>query len=174
MVNQTPSFFPSLSIIKTYILKTQASEAPDPHNWTLRFKLHKTTVLLFVLESQSFTTIKSNLLAALKSTGVKEINGKTLPDSGEDIVFGVPVDKNNIEKGWVDLVITEPEDEERVVSLPKGVRKTVLNGSPLGAGLKDGAMLAFKFQNAGVADAEDDGWDVVMPRFDDDDDGSQV
>lgn len=97
------------------------------------------------------------------------------------------MDKNKIEKGWVDLVITEPEDEEKMVTLPKGVRKSVLNGSPLGAGLNDGAMLAFKFRSAGddrAAAAEeeedddddeedDDGWDVVMPSYDDDEDGAE-
>lgn len=126
-----------------------------------------------MLESQSLASIKSELLNALKATGINEINGKSLPDNEEEIIFGVPVDKHNIEKGWVNLAITEPEDGERVVALPKGVRKTVLNASPLGAGLKDGAMLAFKFRSAGDATAEDDNeWDVVMPSFDDED-GSQ-
>lgn len=89
------------------------------------------------------------------------------------MILGVPVDKNDVEKGWVDLFITEPEDGERVVTLPKGVRKNVLNASPLGAGLKDGAMLAFKFRGAGeTATTEGDDWDVLMPSFDDED-GSQ-
>lgn len=84
------------------------------------------------------------------------------------------MDKNRIEKGWVDLVIEEPEDEERTITLPKGVRKSVLNGSPLGAGLKDGGMLAFRFRskskgddNDSLEEGDDDdgGWDVVMPRY---------
>lgn len=79
------------------------------------------------------------------------------------------MDKNRIEKGWVDLVIQEPEDQERFISLPKGVRKSVLNGSPLGAGLKDGAMLAFKFRSASNDDDDmeegDDDWDVVIPSY---------
>jgi hypothetical protein len=138
----------------------------------LRFKNHKTTILLFVLESQSFTSIKSELLNALKATGVHEINGKSIPSSGEDVILGVPVDKHDVEKGWVDLIITEPEDGERVVALPKGARKSVLNSSPLGAGLKDGSMLAFKFRKTGANTTEDGDWDVLMPSFDDDD-GSQ-
>lgn len=73
----------------------------------------------------------------------------------------------------MNLVITEPEDGESVVALPKGVRKTVLNGSPLGAGLKDGSILAFKFRNASDETTMDDVWDVVMPQFDDDE-GSEV
>lgn len=48
----------------------------------------------------------------------------------------------------------------------KGIKKgTVLNESPLGAGLKDGALLAFKFREGD--DKEDDKWDVVMPSYDD-------
>lgn len=85
------------------------------------------------------------------------------------------MDKNRVEKGWVNLVVDEPEDEEKVVTLPKGVRKSVLNGSPLGAGLKDGGMVAFRFRRGEDAmeeeddDDDDDGWDVVMPAYDDDD-----
>ena len=52
----------------------------------------------------------------------------------------------------------------------KGVKKgSVLNGSPLGAGLKDGAMLAFRFTKGPGEDAMDldDEWDVIMPSYDD-------
>lgn len=80
------------------------------------------------------------------------------------------MDKNRIEKGWVNLVIQEPEDEERTITLPKGVRKSVLNGSPLGAGLKDGAMLAFRFRAQSedeIEEGDEHDWDVVMPRYED-------
>ena len=52
----------------------------------------------------------------------------------------------------------------------KGVKKgSVLNGSPLGAGLKDGAMLAFRFKDDAAEDAMDLDveWDVIIPRFED-------
>ena len=62
-----------------------------------------------------------------------------------------------------------PEGEEADVK-GKGVKKgSVLNGSPLGAGLKDGAMLAFRFTKGAEEDAMDldDEWDVIMPSYDD-------
>ena len=62
-----------------------------------------------------------------------------------------------------------PEAEEADVK-GKGVKKgSVLNGSPLGAGLKDGAMLAFRFTEGDAEDRMDldDGWDVIMPSYDD-------
>lgn len=85
------------------------------------------------------------------------------------------MDKNRIEKGWVNLVVREPEDEERTLTLPKGVRKSVLNGSPLGAGLKDEAMLAFRFRSQSDDDIEegDDDWDVVMPTYEDEEEGEE-
>ena len=55
-----------------------------------------------------------------------------------------------------------PEIEDGDVK-GKGVKKgSVLNENPLGAGLKDGAVLAFKFE-----EGDDGEWDVVMPSFDD-------
>lgn len=45
----------------------------------------------------------------------------------------------------------------------------MLNGSPLGAGLKDGTMLAFRFTKGATDDEMDlDGeWDVIIPSYDD-------
>lgn len=75
----------------------------------------------------------------------------------------MPHDKNDISKGWLPLKIPEVEDGD---TKTKGIKKnTVLNESPLGAGLQNGALLAFKFQ---VTDAEeDDVWDVIMPSYED-------
>lgn len=79
----------------------------------------------------------------------------------------MPRDKNDISKGWVPLKIPEVEDGD---TKGKGVKKgSVLNGSPLGAGLKDGAMLAFRFTKEAAEDEPDldDEWDVVIPSYDD-------
>lgn len=135
--------------------------------WTLRFKQHKTTILLFVQQSQPFDSIKRDLLDAIKATDIQAINGNTLPSDPEDIEFGVPRDKNDPSKGWVALKIPEVEDGD---TKGKGVKKgSVLNENPLGAGLKDGAMLAFRFAKAaeeGGMDVDDE-WDVVIPSYDD-------
>ena len=136
--------------------------------WTLRFKQHKTTILLLVQQSQSFDAIKRDLLDAIKATNIKDINGNASPSDPEAIELGVPRDKNDVGKGWVPLKI--PEAEEADVK-GKGVKKgSVLNGSPLGAGLKDGAVLAFRFTKGAAEDAmalDDDEWDVIMPSYDD-------
>ncbi len=119
--------------------------------------------MLLVPQSQPFTTIKLHLLEAIKATGINDINGSPIPSDPEAIVFGLPIDKNDINKGWVPLKIPELEDGD---TKGKGIKKgTVLNESPLGAGLKDGALLAFKFREGD--DEEDAKWDVIIPSYDD-------
>lgn len=144
---------------------------PDQHHWTLRFKQHKTTVLLFVTQGQSFTSIKADLLEAIRATGVREINGKGLPTKSDDIILGVPIDKNDFSKGWVNLEIPELEGDE-TGSKSKGVRKnSVLNASPLGAGLKEGSVLAFRFKKVSGEDeisTDDNDFDVIMPSYEED------
>lgn len=135
--------------------------------WTLRFKQHKTTILLFVQQSQPFDSIKRDLLDAIKATNIKDINANFLPSDPEDIELGVPRDKNDISKGWLPLKIPEVEEGD---TKGKGVKKgSVLNESPLGAGLKDGAMLAFRFIKGAAEDGMDldDEWDVIIPSYDD-------
>ncbi|KAL9638624.1 MAG: hypothetical protein Q9164_001431 [Protoblastenia rupestris] len=134
---------------------------------TLRFKYHKTTVVLLCQQSQSFKSIKQDLLDSIEATGIKDIQGESLPSDPESIILGVPLDKNDIGKGWVNLEIPEFDEAE---AKGKGVKKgSVLNQSPLGAGLKDGAVLAFKFQKEDTTDEMDldDDWDVVMPSYED-------
>ena len=78
-------------------------------------------------------------------------------------MFGVPVDKHDLSKGWLPLKIQEVADGD---AKGKGVKKgSVLNENPLGAGLKDGTMLAFKFKEGGSDDGSDDDWDVIMPSY---------
>ncbi|MCJ1398593.1 hypothetical protein MMC11_001793 [Xylographa trunciseda] len=144
----------------------------NPQLWTLRFKFHKVTVLLFVEQTQPFNLIKSDLLNALKERGYTDINQRPLPSDAEDIILALPVDKNDLSKGWVGLDIPAVDVEDETGSKKKtGVKKGVLNGSPLGAGLRDGSLLAFKFKNDNVkdddnADMEDSDWDVVIPSYD--------
>ena len=112
-------------------------------------------------------------MEAIKATGIHEISGYKLPENADGIVLGVPVDKNDLSYGWVDLEIPEREDDGVNGSKSKGVKKnSVLNSSPQGAGLKDGAILAFRFTRDGDQDESNiDGsdWDVIMPSYDDED-----
>lgn len=99
------------------------------------------------------------------------------------MILGVPVDKNDISKGWIGLDIPEFDDEGENAAGKKRVGKkdSVLNGSPLGAGLRDGAMLAFRFRDGedeemkeDEVDMEDEKWDVVIPTFEDDDESQDM
>ncbi|KAL9595616.1 MAG: hypothetical protein Q9219_006322 [cf. Caloplaca sp. 3 TL-2023] len=141
---------------------------------TLRFRQHKTTILLFISPHQSMISVKENLLEAIKSTRVSEINGNPLPSNPEDVILGVPIDHKDPNQGWIDLEIPDFEDD----SGRKGNKKpSVLNATPMGAGLKDGMVLAFKFRKESsgddLMDLDHNEWDVVMPKYDDEE-GSQV
>ena len=135
--------------------------------FTLRFKIHRLTVLLACNETESFETLKNDVLDAIKATGLKDIDGEKLPEEPQDVIFGVPMDKNNMDKGWVNLEI--PEFDEGETKKKGGVKKgSVLNASPVGAGLKDGDMLAVRFRKAPIDEMElDDDWEVTLPNLDD-------
>lgn len=131
----------------------------------MRFKKHKITVLLLVQPSQSFDSIKSQILDSLRATGTSEINGSAVPSDPNDIKFGSLVDKEDISQGWADLTIPEPNGDGR--RSKKDEKQSTSSASPLGAGLEDGAVLAMRF---GDHDTE---WDVVMPAYDDEIDAMQ-
>lgn len=163
---------------------------PTPDMITLLFKCHKSTTVLSVLPTTPFTEIKQLLLAALQSRNVKTVPNTTtpLPEDPEDFEFGVLADRRDASKGWVPLAIKEQE-----VSGAKGAKKkiggknSVLNESPLGAGLTDGSWVAYRIKPAqregqkGDQDEEmtlgedipeieideDPGFDVVLPSFED-------
>lgn len=138
----------------------------------MRFKCHNTTILLLVSPNDPFDSIRETLLNALKSRGIKEINSKPVPEDASGIEFGVPLDKNNLEKGWTRLEI--PEGDEKGRSSGKG-KKSIFNAGPQGAELKDSQALAFRFREAGAGDMEvdDPGWDVLIPSYDDDDEEAE-
>lgn len=143
-------------------------------DWTLRFKNHDVTILLIVSPAKPFGSIKETLLNALKIRNIKEINGKSVPEDPSEIEFGVPIDRNNLHKGWQKM-----ENADKRPST--GGTKSVLNTSPQGAGLRDSQAVAFRFRNATESDKEQDeevaamdlddpGWDVKIPKYDDDED----
>ena len=139
----------------------------DQHQWTLRLKQRRTTVLLFVDRSQSFTSIKQELLEAIKATGKATLNDQALPTDPDDVILGIPVDRYDLSKGWVGLDI--PDFDEDGGRTKKAGKNSILNSSPLGAGLKDGAVLAFKFRDSSMTeeemDLDDNNWDVVLPNY---------
>ena len=63
------------------------------------------------------------------------------------------------------------DGDDGVGGKKKTGQNNVLNSSPLGAGLKDGAVLAFKFrdgiktENGLDVEVDDSDWDVVLPNY---------
>ncbi|KAH7377282.1 hypothetical protein BKA66DRAFT_513588 [Pyrenochaeta sp. MPI-SDFR-AT-0127] len=146
---------------------------PSPQTWTLRLKSRKTTVLLHVDPLHTFTTIKSYLYDALQETGLKDSEtGESipLPSTPSDIQFGRPVNINDAHEGfqlgeWEYPEIEDDEEGGKGKGKAKASRKP--NGGatasaanvkdcPKGAGLKDGAVLAFRWAGDGIWDGSED------------------
>lgn len=134
--------------------------------------------MLLVSPVEPFATIKETLMKALRVRNVTEINGQPVPEDASDIEFGAPVDRNNLEKGWRKLEVPGTGHGRRST----GGKKSVLNASPQGAGLKDFQAVAFRFRNAGDSkdeqgdmeiDSDDQGWDVLIPAYDDEDEDEE-
>ncbi|KAF2469011.1 uncharacterized protein BDR25DRAFT_50368 [Lindgomyces ingoldianus] len=137
---------------------------PTPSTWTLRLKNRKTTVLLHVNPLNTFTTIKTHLLAALRETTLKDPetgDEVQLPSSPSEVQFARPVNINHPELGFVLGEWEQPggvgemlEEEESGRKKGKGRPKkddelagmVNVNDCPKGAGLRDGAVLAFRWK----------------------------
>lgn len=124
---------------------------------------------------ETLDTAKDKLLEALKSRGLNDINGDSIPDSSFDIELGVPVDRADLEKGWKHLEADELElDEDDVPKKNKGKSKKD-SLTLLEAGVQNGHAIAFRFRTYNEAqngdemnlDVGDPGWDVVVPDYDD-------
>ncbi|KKZ63946.1 hypothetical protein EMCG_01757 [[Emmonsia] crescens] len=149
----------------------------DSLKWTLRFKKHNVTILLLISPAQSFDSIKEELLKALKVRNIAEINGQPVPEDPAEIEFGIPIDRNNLEKGWEKLKPTTEEAGNKKQKQPSRGRKAVA-ASPEGAGLKDSQAIAFRFRKPVEGEDEDElgigfddpGWDVLIAKYDAEDD----
>jgi hypothetical protein len=149
---------------------------PDPLSWTLRFKKHKTTVLLMLPAQESIPSAKEKLHNALKARNIREVNGDPVPEHPADIELGIPIDRNEPEKGWVRLDRQTGEAEDEGTNGAGRPKKRSLADSLQGADIRDGQAIAFRFKRAPggvgeVADSDEDfedlGWDVVLPSLDD-------
>ncbi|KAH7092447.1 hypothetical protein FB567DRAFT_545598 [Paraphoma chrysanthemicola] len=165
---------------------------PSPLTWTLRLKARKTTVLLHVDPLHTFGTIKTQLLDALRETGIKDPKTNEpipLPESSSDIQLGRPIDIHDPQQGfglgeWEHPTYESEEDSGK--GKGKAKASTKANGGasgvasvkdcPKGAGLKDGAVLAFRWVGDGIWDGDEDPetvqeegdmWGVQLASFDD-------
>lgn len=151
---------------------------PTPRTWTIRFKIHRTTVVLYADPAQKLSTLKSELLKALKGTHpTGEIEGEGrphfIPESIDEIVLGTPVDLNDLTVGW-EIVDTDQDD---LKSNGKGKGKAAAKKSnstsmdtPQSAGLSDGGVVAVRFRNSkesngfGGGELEDVDVDELMQK----------
>jgi hypothetical protein len=132
--------------------------------------------LLLVSPTQSFASIKETLLKALNVRSIKEINNESVPDDPSEIEFGVPIDRNNLKKGWEKLKIPAQDGTERKTAT--GRERKNLSAGPQGADLRDFQAVAFRFRKVGDAEAsktdldidlDDPGWNVLIPKYEDED-----
>lgn len=129
---------------------------------------------------ESIESVKEKLHKALKSRGLTELNGDAIPDDPSQIEFGTPIDRNELEKGWVRLVL--PHDNSPVNgsatdgTSTRKAKSSSLTKSLQALGIQDGQAIAFRFKKdtagqdgSGDEDAEfeDPGWDVLIPSLDD-------
>lgn len=151
---------------------------PTPQTWTLRLKSHRTTILLHIDPLTTFTTIKSTLYTALQETGFRaDSHGPEipLPSSPSAIQLGRPIDPLDVSQGFAlgewETPVEDDEvavEDEAVKGKGKGKGKKVQGGvedCPKGAGLKDGAVLAFRWE--GDEGTEGDDWGVKVASFED-------
>jgi hypothetical protein len=139
------------------------------------------TILLLVSPVQSLTSIKETLLAALKSRQITEINGVPVPSDPSEIEFGLPWDRNNLEKGWRKLKppLQQNGDTRRQGA---GKRSTVITDSPQGADMRDSQAVAFRFRTTSAGaeqtgeddelamEVDDPGFDVSISKYEDETD----
>ena len=138
------------------------STEPSPHTWTIRLKHHKTTILLHVDPLQTLATLKKELLAILNEMAPNGFHGYTPPSTPSDIRLARPVDPLDLSQGWDTLDdgsqdLDDPfnNDDDDV---PKPKTKKTLESENLRAyGIKDNAVLAFRFRSEKGRD-----WDVVQ------------
>ncbi|EOD48444.1 hypothetical protein GTA08_BOTSDO11856 [Neofusicoccum parvum] len=144
---------------------------PSSTTWTLRLKYHKTTVLLHADALQTLSSVRAELLQALRETSPDGIAGKPLPTNPGDLQLAKMKDTSDPEKGWALLT-------GAATSGTKGKGKTGGEGSLKAEGVKDNAVLAFRWGGDAEAKREDeegmdieddasDAWDVVLPKYED-------
>ncbi|KAF2768937.1 hypothetical protein EJ03DRAFT_111084 [Teratosphaeria nubilosa] len=149
---------------------------PTSKTWTLRFKHHRTTVLLHVDPLQKLSSVRAELLKAVQQTCPDgKFDGHAIPTNEADILLARPSDINNLSLGWeplqhdfdLDAALTEADTGKgkgkASVSAAQGKPgRSQVTDSVQGAGLRDGGVVAFKFRGEGDggAQADDEGVDV--------------
>ena len=161
---------------------------PNPRTWILRFKLHRTTVLLHVDPLQSLSSVKKELLEAIEQTHPDgTLNGIPIPKNSDEIQLARPRDINDLSQGFesIEPKSSSADDEsDAVVGAGQGKGKAAVSGPRAtgaknakaqlkdcaqGAGLRDHGIVAFKFKRK----EEEEAWESIEQE-DDGDEGIVV
>lgn len=157
---------------------------PSSLTWTLRFKYHKSTILLHVDPNQSVESLKENLLYALRDVkpSPEFLNGRSPPSSASQIKLAKPVNPLDVSEGWEPLeafAVDDEEDDDDGDGKGKGKGKVKSMTEAFGQivteiGIKDHSVLAFRWEDTEDPAVEDEDeamdegeWDVVIPTFND-------
>jgi len=133
--------------LNTRLTFTQVTSDISTH-LTLRFKHGNLTVFVFADELATISQIKQDLLETLRDTkpdgllpspSSNSSESIALPDSAEDIILGVPVNKNDLTEGWSEM---ESEEEDVNKECPKTL------------GLRNADALAFVINQGGKKKVE--------------------
>jgi hypothetical protein len=149
-----------------------------PLTWTLRFKYHKTTILLHTDPLTPLSNVKTSLLDALRDTKPDGIESRALPTEPSQIQLAKPVNPLEMVEGWESLDPSPNDDsfdpdEETSRGKQKATKKMEETMSLKAAGVKDNAVIAFRWTLEGDAEedetlgAREGEWDVVWPSFED-------
>jgi hypothetical protein len=153
------------------------ASVPTSKWWTLRLKRGKKTVLVFADPAQSLSSLKQNLIEALKATNPSDkIDGQPIPTSLSEVELAKPIDQLDISQGWTLLDPLPFEDElgaDDIQNAAKSKAKSKSRDPSLKElGLKENHVLAFRFRQPESDDVDetlgdDLGWKVEIPVYDD-------
>ena len=120
--------------------------------------------MLVLPAQESVASTKEKLLNALQARGLKEINGDAIPEDPAGIELGQPIDRNQLQRGWISM---DPVPEESDKPGTKKSAKETLQS----LNIQNGQAIAFRFKTSLDGDDDDDNgvpeWDVVIPSLDD-------
>lgn len=147
---------------------------PNSRTWTLRLKHHRTTILLHADPIQKLSSLRTELLLALRETNPSgELDGYKIPQNADEIILAKPLDINDLSAGWERLEQKASFADDTDASTPDGKGKgkakaavTAVPGAGAGAkgkagankltdcpqavGLRDGGIVAFRFRSEDV------------------------
>jgi hypothetical protein len=166
---------------------------PSSRTTILRFKHHRSTILLHVDPLQSFASIKKELLLAITETNPSgTFNGHSIPQNPDEILLAKPINPNDLDAGWTLIESVDGEESSgkgkakastTSTSKAGGKAQSQLKDCPQGHGMRDMSVVAFKFKSESESRqaevGEDDGdeaievadedkkeeWDVVVPTM---------